>query len=98
MDIGLATSTPPVDHEPAAGSYAGTGRFGRVRTSRTAVIFSLLFSAWNGSCIAFARSRIPSAVPAPNARKFRRSMVHGLRLFEKHGILSSTVVVGVGQP
>jgi hypothetical protein len=44
MDMGLATSTRLVDHEPGAGWYEGTGRLGRVRTNRTLSIFNLLFS------------------------------------------------------
>jgi hypothetical protein len=35
MDMGLATSTPLVDHDPGAGWYEGTGRLGRVWTKRT---------------------------------------------------------------
>src|SRR6185312_1553237 len=43
LDIGFATSTPPVDHDPGAGVYEGTGRLGRVLTRRTPVILWLVF-------------------------------------------------------
>jgi hypothetical protein len=49
MDMGLAISAFEADQEPGAGVYGGAG--GRrllVRTSRTPVILSPLFSAWKG--------------------------------------------------
>src|SRR5437867_7274607 len=46
IDIGLATSTPVVDHDRGAGAYLDRGRLALVRTTRTLVIVSLLFSAW----------------------------------------------------
>src|SRR5438132_13770092 len=63
MDIGLATSTPPVDQEPAAGLYAGIGRFGRVCTRRTPVIFILLGVDWKAG-----------AGRAANGANFRKSL------------------------
>jgi hypothetical protein len=54
IDIGFATSTPRVDHEPGAGVYEGSGRRGRVWTKRTLVILSSLFSSWNASAGAHA--------------------------------------------
>src|SRR5947209_6514534 len=77
MDMGFATSTPPVDQDPAAGWYEGTGRFGRVRTNRTPVIFNLLFSPWNGTACAPDRLASPKAAPLPYARKSRRRMMYG---------------------
>lgn len=61
--MGFATSTPLVDHEPGAGVYVGIGRLGRVLTSLTPVIFSLLFSAWKGSAgrAGSAAARSPGA-------------------------------------
>jgi hypothetical protein len=66
-DIGLATSTPVVDHDPGAGVYVGRGRLGLVRTTLTLVILSLLFSAWKARA-----GNAGSAIPA--ARKFRLVM------------------------
>ena len=48
MDIGLATSTPPVDHDPGAGVYSGRGFRGLGFTIRIPVIFNLLFSSMKG--------------------------------------------------
>src|SRR6266568_6862173 len=65
--MGLATSTPPVDQEPAAGLYAGTGRFGRVCTRRTPVIFILLGADWKAGA--------GRAASGANFRKSLRSML-----------------------
>jgi len=42
--MGLATSTPPVVHEPGVGSYFGQGFLRHGLTARTPVIRRLLFS------------------------------------------------------
>src|ERR1017187_8739399 len=86
MDIGLATSEPPVDHDPGAGAYLGSGRLGRGRTILTPVILRSLFSPWNGKGGGVGSG---SALPSPERleapteptdsnvpawRNFRRSM------------------------
>src|SRR4051812_41042716 len=66
-DMGLATSTSVVDHEPGAGVYAGGCRFGFVFTNRTPVILSLLFSS-----IQVGAACAASAPAGTVERKWRR--------------------------
>jgi hypothetical protein len=67
MDIGLATSTFCVDHDAAAGWYAGACLRGLVLTNRTSVIFSLLEgrSGWAANLLAGA-----AAVVQRKSRRF----------------------------
>jgi catechol 2,3-dioxygenase-like lactoylglutathione lyase family enzyme len=88
--MGLATSTPCVDQAVGEGLNTGNGWAGRALTTRTLVIFILLFSPWNGSAFNGASSdRAEADVSSRKRLRFMADILSNHELFREHPMKAS---------
>jgi catechol 2,3-dioxygenase-like lactoylglutathione lyase family enzyme len=88
--MGLATSTPCVDQAVEEGLNAGNGCAGCAFTTRTLVIFILLFSPWNGSAFSGASSdRAEADVSSRKRLRFMADILSNHELFREHPMKAS---------